>query len=350
MSINHAKDARLCSTDNPCKEGIVRIAPLVAIPTLLSEHGCDPDTLFRQAGLSLELWKDPDTEISFIAASRLLEVSATATGCDHFGLLLGERVEIASIGLPGLLLGCAPDPGIAIETLRDHLNLHDSGGLVTFETVDEMARFGYAILQPGTRAIDQIYDLSIAVACKIMRGLCGIQWSPKQVSLSRKRPGDIRPYTHFFQAPVEFGAAGNNFEFPASWLNHPNASANPHLFRYLSEHVVEMQARHHSTFMSNLQRIMLNAMFHQRCSVEYVAGMLGMHQRTLNRRLGEINTSFRQELEKLRFELARQLLANQQLSINEIASFLDYSDQAAFSRAFKRWSGVSPSDWRTGEF
>lgn len=346
MSINHAKDSRNRSTDDLYKEGLVRIAPLLAIPTLLREHGCDPETLFREAGLSLELWKDPETEISFVSASRLLGASAEATGCDHFGLLLGERVEIASLGLAGLLLGCAPDPGIAIDMLRKHLNLHDSGGLVTFETVDELARFGYLITQPGTSAIDQIYDLSITVACKIMRGLCGADWSPSKVLLSRNRPRDTRPYVRFFQAPVEFSAVANAIEFPVSWLDCPNPGADPHLFKYLSERAGELQISHHPTLLVNLQRIMLNALFHQRCSVEYVAGMLGMHQRTLNRRLSEINTSFRQELEKLRFELARQLMANQQLSINEVASFLDYSDQAAFSRAFKRWSGASPSEWR----
>jgi AraC-like DNA-binding protein len=334
------------SSESLGSEGMVRIAPLLAIPTLLREHGRDPETVFRQAGLSLELWNDPATEISFVSASRLLEASAAATGCDHFGLLLGERVEIASLGLAGLLLGCAPDPGIAIDMLRKHLNLHDSGGLVTFETVDELARFGYLITQPGTSAIDQIYDLSITVACKIMRGLCGADWSPSKVLLSRNRPRDTRPYARFFQAPVEFSALANAIEFPVSWLHCPNRGADPHLFKYLSDRAGELQIRHHTTLLANLQRIMLNALFHQRCSVEYVAGMLGMHQRTLNRRLGEINTSFRQELEKLRFELARQLLANQQLSINEIASFLDYSDQAAFSRAFKRWSGASPSEWR----
>jgi AraC-like DNA-binding protein len=335
------------SAENLQREGMVRIAPLASIPTLLQELGCDPDPVFQQVELSRELWNHPETEISFISASRLLEASAVATGCDHFGVLLGERVEPSSLGVAGLMLRCAPDPGVAIKMLRDNLNLHDSGGLVTFETVNEMARFGYLVIQPGTSAIDQIYDLSIAVACKIMRGLCGDHWSPAKVLLSRKRPRDIRPHTDYFHAPVEFGAAANAIEFPVSWLNYPNPGADPHLFKYLSERAGELQARHRTSLLSNLQRIMLNAIFHQRCSVEYVAGMLGMHQRTLNRKLGEFSTSFRQELEKQRFELARQMLANSHITMNEIASVLGYSDQAAFSRAFRRWSGHSPSAWRS---
>lgn len=346
MSINQTQGTGNTSPENPKREGIVRIAPLMVIPALLKEHGCAPAHVFRQAGLSLELFNDPETEISFVSASRLMEASATASSCEHFGLLLAERIETSSLGLAGLLLRCAPDPGIAIRTLRDHLNLHDSGGLVIFDIVNDTARFGYQIIQPGAMGIDHIYDLATAVACKIMRNLCGAHWSPVKVCLSRNMPLDPIYHARYFHAPIEFSASGNYLEFPAMWLNHLNLSADPHLFKYLSERAGELQTMHRPSLLSSLRRVMLNAIIQQRCSVEYVAGMLGMHQRTLNRKLGELNTSFRQELEKQRFELARQMLVSNHISISEVASFLGYSEQAAFSRAFKRWSGQSPSIWR----
>ncbi|MEJ2309277.1 MAG: AraC family transcriptional regulator [Gammaproteobacteria bacterium] len=328
--------------------GTVRVAPLMPIPTLLREHGCDPEPVFRHAGLPIELWEHPETEVSFIAASRLLEESVAASGCDHLGLLIGERVQLSSLGLAGLMLCYATNAKEAIDVLTKHLNLHDSGGLVTFDITGQSVKFGYLVREPGASAIDQIYDMSISVACKIMRKFCGAHWSPSKVALSRKQPHHSNLYTQFFHAPVEFNAAANYLEFPLSWLNFPNASADPQLFRYLSERAGEQQARRDSSLLTNLQRMMLNAIFHRNCSVEHVARQLGMHQRTLNRKLGKLDTSFRKELEKMRFELSRQMLANQEISINKIASFLDYSDQAAFSRAFKAWSGISPSAWRSG--
>ncbi len=72
-----------------------------------------------------------------------------------------------------------------------------------------------------------------------------------------------------------------------------------------------------------------------------------MHERTLNRHLAAAGTSFRLELERIRYELAQQLLANSTMQAAQIADALDYADTTSFSRAFKRWSGVTPSQWRS---
>jgi AraC-like DNA-binding protein len=335
------------ATDKDVNAGIVRIGPIIEVPSLLREYGCNPEPVLKSAGLPLDIWEQPETEIPFVAASRVLEASVTATGCDYFGLQLGIRLELSFLGVSGLMLRYAPDARAAIQVLIHHLNLHDTGGLVTFEITDQTARLGYLVRQPGTRGIEQIYDLSIVVACKIMRALCGAHWSPTKVVLSRNRPQDEKPYTHYFQAPIAFNDKTNYLEFPLSWLNYPNPNADPHLFSYLSERATEQQASQDTSLISNLHRMMLNAIFQRHCSAGHIAGQLGMHERTLNRKLAKLDTSFRKELEKLRYELSRQMLGNKEISINDIAAFLDYSDQAAFSRAFKKWAGVSPSEYRS---
>ncbi len=85
----------------------------------------------------------------------------------------------------------------------------------------------------------------------------------------------------------------------------------------------------------------------QKGSVADIAGQLGMHERTLNRRLREEGTTFRRELEEIRYEVARQLLADSNMPLLKIATALNYADATAFSRAFKRWSGSTPAQWRS---
>jgi AraC-like DNA-binding protein len=80
--------------------------------------------------------------------------------------------------------------------------------------------------------------------------------------------------------------------------------------------------------------------------VAIIARQLGMHERTLNRRLQEEGTTFRRELENVRYELARQLLADTIVPLSKIAAALNYADATAFARAFKRWSGIPPAEWR----
>jgi AraC-like DNA-binding protein len=82
------------------------------------------------------------------------------------------------------------------------------------------------------------------------------------------------------------------------------------------------------------------------CRVSGIAKQLGMHERTLNRRLREEGSTFRQELREIRFSIAKHLLADTNMPLSKIAEVLDYSDETAFSRAFKRWSASTPTEWR----
>ena len=77
-----------------------------------------------------------------------------------------------------------------------------------------------------------------------------------------------------------------------------------------------------------------------------MARQIGIHERTLNRRLREAGTTFRREFEDIRYEIARQLLTDTDMPLSQIASSLNYADGTVFSRAFKRWSGETPKDWR----
>ena len=90
-------------------------------------------------------------------------------------------------------------------------------------------------------------------------------------------------------------------------------------------------------------------MLTQECSVARAAVQLRIHERTLNRRLRAQGTSFQRELDNTRHEMARYFLGETSMSLAKIAEALAYADTTAFSRAFKRWSGVTPTGWRAGK-
>jgi AraC-like DNA-binding protein len=82
------------------------------------------------------------------------------------------------------------------------------------------------------------------------------------------------------------------------------------------------------------------------CSAKRIAGLLSMNRRTLNRRLHGEGTSFTIVVNEVRFEIARQLLADSEVTFNQVAAALGFSEPSAFTRAFRRWSGQSPTEWR----
>lgn len=207
----------------------VRVGPLTHISAVLRELGAEPDAVFDGVELRAAEFTDPDNEIPYLSGSRLLKRCLTATGCEHFGLLVGIRASPSTLGLAGFMLSSAPDVGTALQGLAQNLDLHNQGGVLTVHVEGGVAAFGYAIRQPGARAPDQIYDLAVAVAvaCNIMRALCGENWNPTQVLLSRRSPRDLAPYRRFFRAPMHFNAGHSALTFPSRWMNHKLASADP---------------------------------------------------------------------------------------------------------------------------
>jgi len=81
-----------------------------------------------------------------------------------------------------------------------------------------------------------------------------------------------------------------------------------------------------------------------------VAEIFGIHRRTLNRRMRARGLTFQELVEEVRYDIARQLLRETDLAIVAIAAVLDYADAAAFTRAFRRWSGTTPAAWRKDHY
>lgn len=316
------------------------------LPALLRELRCDPQPVFARAGFDLARFSDPDNEIPFVPASRLLAGCVAATDCGHLGLLLGERADPSSLGVPGFLLRTAPDVRTALQALEKHLDLHDEGGVVTVSNRDGVTLFGYVVHLPGAKATDHIHDLAVTVACKVMRSLCGARWNPAQVLLARRAPPDRALYGRFFGAPVRFDADENALVFPRRWLDQPVASADPLLYRHLEQEATARHARQPTSLGGELRQLLRKSMASRKTGVGDIAKQLHMHERTLNRRLREEGTSYRRELEKVRYQIARQLLADTLMPLARIAGTLGYADTTAFSRAFKRWSTTSPAVWR----
>ena len=148
------------------------------------------------------------------------------------------------------------------------------------------------------------------------------------------------------RAPVEFGASRNAIAFPSEVLNAVPVGSDQLLFAHL-EKEAEEQLRHRAKdFLARFRGMLHTGLLDRDLSAHEIAARLGVHERTLNRKLHQRGTTFRLELETARFEAARRLLSDPDRSLSEVALSLNYADSSSFCRAFKRWSGQSPREWR----
>jgi AraC-like DNA-binding protein len=328
-------------------EATLHIASISQIPEVLRDLGADPAQVCAAAGFDYTLFNDPASLITYREASHLFRVCTESTGCPHFGLLLGQKSGLDGMGLIGLLAKYSPEVRTALQTLVRFMHLHIRGAVKSFEESGNEAILSYAIHAPNAEATDQMADASLGTLSNVMVALCGPRWKPIEVWFEHRRPFDAAPFRRFFQAPLRFDMHQNALVFAASWLNQPLPAAEPEVSRLLREKVATLEARHQHQFPDQVRSILRTSLVNDRGSADQVAELLSMHSRTLHRRLASAGTNFRTLVEECRYEIARQMLETSNSDVGHISDLLDYASAGAFTRAFRRWSGTTPSQWRT---
>ena len=235
-----------------------------------------------------------------------------------------------------------------MRSLVRHLHLQDRGATLLLAVDDDIALLSYAIYEPGIESANQFSDAVMATIVKLMRTLCDPEWFPAEVLLPRSRPADLTPYRRLFGAPVRFNEETASVVFPARWLDHRIAGADAVIHDLFFERIAELEVMSEVDFRDGLRRILRSRLLSGNCSAEKIADLFSMHRRTLNRRLSAEGTGFRIIVEEMRFEIACQMLAGTTMPFSQIAAALAFSEASAFTRAFRRWSGQTPTAWRAG--
>lgn len=338
-------DASLARTAVPA--GYDRAASTMALQPLLQQLGVDLHQALAESGLPLGMFDHPDNLVPFRDGSRLLGLCADRSGCAHLGLLIGRHSPLESLGILADLAKAAPDVRSALYLLVRYLKLSDGCGLLALHESSRFAHFSYALYEPGVERAEVVYDLAMAWQWTILRALCGNRWLPHEVLLTRRRPADIRPYRSFLRAPLRFDCDESAVVFDKQWLDRPLHSADPRRLNALQAQARAIEAQSTGDLPARVRQVMRRQLYNGGSSMHQVAGELGMHRRTLDRHLKDQGLSFRALGDELRFEMARQLLSTTRMQVVEVAQSLHYANAGAFSTAFRRWSGSSPSQWRS---
>jgi AraC-like DNA-binding protein len=329
--------------------GMVRAGPILALPAVLRSLGVEPPALLAEFGLAESFFEDPENTLSMAMAGQLLGRCAERTGCEHFGLLVGQRGGASSLGTLGYLMRSSPTVGDALTVFSHHLKIQDQGGVVWVDTEGSHSILGYTLFDAEIESLDQILACAIAIGANILRSLCGRQWCPDEVLFAFSRPRRVSPYQRFFGVPPRFNADRTGIVFQSRLLSTSVPSADVLLHKLMEERVRELESSSEDDIVAQIRRLLRTMVTSPSCSVGAVADQIGVHPRALNRKLAAAGTTFRQMREQARREIACQLLENTRTAVLDIATILGYTDPASFTRAFQRWTGSTPSRWRASQ-
>lgn len=338
---NHIMDSAQVAS-----EQTLRVGNFVNLAGVLRSLGCEPGPVFRASGFQAREFIDPDHRVDFLQTSKLLKRCVDITGCDHLGLMLGEQSCPSHLGVAGFLLKTASTVEVALRSLVENLDLHEGGGTAILDVGPEFTSLRYSLHVPETAARAQIHDLSAATMFQLLRTICGKNWQPESISIERRKPVDISPYKRFFATQIYFDATDSAVTFHSHWLKHVPPTADLFLFQHLQKEADYLHEQQKHDLMDVLPVALRRALLTERFSSQDIADELGLHERSLHRRLKAAGTSFRQQLDTARQSASEELLESTALPICEIAGALGYADSSGFIRAFRRWSGTSPASWR----
>jgi AraC-like DNA-binding protein len=319
---------------------------MAGVPAVLLELGFAPARVLADVGLGPRTFDHPDTRIAFRTGGLLLQRCADVTGCPHFGLLAGQRATISSLGVLGELIQRSLTVQSALDSLITHLHRQTRGGVPTHAVDSAKASFGYAIYlrdMPGTA---QTYDLAAAFEFNVLKALCGPRWGPIEVSFAHGTPKDIEPYRQLFGCRLRFDADRTECSFNRHWLAQPLMASDAERHRQLQREILAQEKIAPGELVNQVSAALRRMVLDGRATESLLCDLLSVPRRTLHRKLAAQGTSFRKLLEDVRYEVARQLLVDTDMSTTGVAASLDYADPSAFNRAFRRWTNSPPAAWR----
>ncbi|MDG4853848.1 MULTISPECIES: AraC family transcriptional regulator [unclassified Mesorhizobium] len=190
-------------------------------------------------------------------------------------------------------------------------------------------------------------DITFAFLVELGRRGTGQNLSPVRLELRRPNPGSDA-HAAYFGCPIRYGAPGDILILKAPDLDRPFPGHNPELLEILTPALAsalgELQAL--TSIRDQVKLVLKRNLASGRPELSGIATDMGLSERTLQRRITEEGTTFRELLMEARQELGRQLLADLSADIDEVACLLGYQDTSSFYRAFRDWEGVTPNQWR----
>lgn len=316
---------------------------MVGARELIAELGGDPDALAAQAGLLPHAFEDPDILVQADRIMDFFELAATTCHCPDFGLRHARRLPVGLFRQIWLGMRTAGTLRAVLDNLVRTYGLYTDGGSFQIEPTRDGLWMNYAFLPLGRWGVDQMINLTLGRLCLIINESLGHPWRPKRVLL-RLEPADPAPFIEFFGAGVAFGQERNALFIERSTLDAPLVPG--HLGKHVRPPVALRTSLKGSAVISQVRALLAVLLRHEQCALESIAQTLGLSERTLQRRLTEAGTSYRELVDVVRADLALRYVQRTDLGIAFVANLLGYDNQPAFSRAFRRWHGVSPREAR----
>lgn len=308
--------------------------------------GVSLEPLLRKADLTQEQIDDPRARIRVRDQIKLLNLVAAALEDDLLGFHLAQTADFRTLGLFYYVLASSDVLIDALQRIERYSSIINEGVLP--KCIDRKF-VGISFHHVGvSRHLDRHQlEFWMAAFVRVCRNLTGLRFLPIRARMTHRRAQNTE-FAECLGNQIEFGAAADEILFSNSIRQSPIVSGDPYLNKVLIGYCEDAisHRRNHGSFQSSVENAIVPLLPHGNARADEIARHLGLSPRTFARRLSTEGLTFSGLLEGLRSDLANRYLADEDLSISEIAWLLGYREVSSFSHAFKRWTGKTPREVR----
>jgi len=317
----------------------------IAVAKALDERGVDSSAILRKAGIEHTLRNDPLDRLPHTTITRLFELSVEATGDPYFGLSVARSMQASNIHALGYSLSCSSTLlDFCQRLVRYYRLLSQAAYYFIEEDEDEIRLVGQLLVD----ICNETQDAFVGFLVQFMRILHTRDFAPIRVEFNRSEPKfGPEPFVDFFGCPVEFESEEIILHFNRDDMTLPLTGANPELAQYNDNLIVDYLTRlEQNDIVSLVESKLIKFMSSGHVTKEMVASELHMSASTLKLKLAQQGTGFQEVLDNARKTLSLSYMSQSDITISEIAYLLGFTETSSFSRAFKRWTGQSPSQYQ----
>ena len=328
------------------------IASLV-LQSLYSDLSAYRDVFDRglaRFGITVGNLQDIHGQVSLRSFVRLFEWLAVELHDPWLGLRLSQRAGPHALGALGYLFLCSRSLETAFQLASRYLRANQTASTLQIAIAGRLVRIRYEIDDDTIAPRRQDSEYSTGITWRYMQLLTRNQCHLTQVNFDHERPrGQTSIYGRIFDAPVIFGQGSNEIVLPVEDYRRSHEGLDPHLFPILEDHIANTLAQSElpRTFAESVDQLITEDVLGRGASAALIAGKLKVSTVTLHRRLRSEGSRFKDRVESRRKLVAERLLYHGKLPIATISRRLGFSESATFTRACRRWFGMTPRDLRS---
>jgi AraC-like DNA-binding protein len=312
--------------------------------------GINSEPLLEEAGLTVEQIDDRGARLSVQRQIRFLDLAAGAVQDELLGFHLAKTCDLRELGLLYYVAASSQTLGEGLSRLARYTSINNEALCVQYFEGKKKVRMIVDYIGVPRHSDRHQIEFCLTILMRLCRHLTQSRLVPTRVRIAHRRDRALSKLAAFLGSEIEFNAECDEVAFDGAITSMPLLSADPYLNELLiafCEEAMSRRRKTRGTFESKVENAVAPLLPHGRVGVGEIARRLGMSHRTFARQLASEGLTFTGLLETLRVELARTYLSDPALPISQIAWLLGYREVSAFTHAFKRWTGRTPSEMRS---